>query len=89
VSIGKEATMTDETAETVVGTDIDERISAVFRAVFEGHPDRDTDPASALDDARGIAAAIVPAGVTGFFDDEHLTFTAATAGSGRMRRSGK
>lgn len=58
--------------------DISELVSEAFRAAYEAHPARDTDPALALDSARETASALVPAGVTGTFDDASLTFAAST-----------
>lgn len=55
---------------------ISETISCVFRETFEAHPSRHSDPALALESARETASEAVPAGVTGQFDDETLTFTA-------------
>jgi len=61
-------------------TTTDSTISAAFRAAFESHPQRETDPALAVDSARETASALVPEGVTGTFDDQTLTFrTAAPA----------
>ena len=57
-------------------TTIDETVSKAFRTAFESHPARVTDPALALTSAREDASALVPAGVTGTFDDEALTFVA-------------
>ena len=56
--------------------DLDTRVSAAFRAAFLAHPARTTDSALALDSAREDACDLIPAGVTGNFDDETLTFTA-------------
>ena len=53
---------------------IDAVVSAAFRAAFESHPARTTDPALALDSARETASELVPDSVFGSFDDETLTF---------------
>jgi hypothetical protein len=55
-------------------TTIDSTISAAFRAAFESHPQREPDPALAVDSARETASALVPDDVHGDFDDETLTF---------------
>lgn len=60
-------------------TSLSDTISNAFRAAFEQHPQRHTDPGLALTSAREDAAALLPAGVTGAFYDEALTFTADTA----------
>lgn len=52
------------------------RISKIFRDAFQAHPARQSDPALALESARDTASESMPAGVTGRFDDERLTFTA-------------
>lgn len=53
---------------------INARVSSIFRKHFEMHPARYTDPALALSSARDEASEAVPAGVSGTFDDETLTF---------------
>jgi len=53
---------------------IDAVVSKAFRAAFESHPARATDPALALDSARETASELVPDSVFGSFDDETLTF---------------
>ena len=50
-------------------------IGSVFRAAFENHPQRESDPGSALEDARSEASKLVPSGETGEFDDEELTYS--------------
>lgn len=60
-------------------TSVNETVSNAFRAAWEAHPQRDTDPALALTSARETAAESIPAGVTGDFNDEELTFTADDA----------
>jgi hypothetical protein len=55
---------------------INRQATATFRSSFKTHPDKETDPASALDDARTDACAHIPDGVRGVFDDERLTFVA-------------
>lgn len=56
--------------------DLERAISRIFREAFEAHPSRTTDPALALDSARETASLALPPGVTGLFDDQHLTFIA-------------
>ena len=55
---------------------INEQISNEFRSRFEQYRETTNDIASALEDARNDASALVPEGVTGTFDDETLTFVA-------------
>ena len=67
------------TVSATVSAAVSATVSVAFRAAFEAHPARESDPALALESAREDAAATVPAGVTGTYDDEALTFRAEHA----------
>jgi hypothetical protein len=53
---------------------LSETVSKIFREAFLSHPARESDPGLAITSAREDACEAVPAGVTGVFDDESLTF---------------
>lgn len=53
----------------------DERVSRVFRETVLNSEHIQDDPALALDTGRSIASRLIPPGVTGYFNDETLTFT--------------
>lgn len=63
---------------------ISETVSRIFREAFESHPARNSDPGLALASARETANEAIPAGVTGSFDDESLTFAADSIRSGHL-----
>jgi hypothetical protein len=58
-------------------TTISEKISRIFRDAYHSHPQAESDPALALESARETAAAAVPSGLTGSFDDQTLKFNAS------------
>jgi hypothetical protein len=60
-------------------SDLEAAISKVFRDAFEAHPERETDKAKALAEARKVAEAELPTGddaVAGSFQDDLLTWEA-------------
>jgi hypothetical protein len=61
-------------------SDLEAAISKVFKDAFETHPERETDKAKALADARNVAEAELPTGddaVAGSFQDDLLTWEAS------------
>lgn len=56
--------------------EINKIVTEAFRATFRAHPARETDAALALHSARETASELIPAGVTGEFDEEEIRFTA-------------
>lgn len=56
--------------------EIEALVTFVFASAFHTRADRSTDPGAALVAAREAASQLVPAWLTGTFDDEDLDFTA-------------